>query len=41
MRYYYLLTDGTIEQAILKCLKNKSEFSEDVWAAELEERRKR
>ena len=40
MRYYYLLTDGTIEQAILKCLKNKSEFSEDVWAAELEERRK-
>lgn len=41
MRYYYLLTDGTIEQAILKCLKNKSEFSEDVWAAELEERKKR
>jgi hypothetical protein len=39
MRYYYLLTDGTIEQSILKCLKNKSEFSEDVWTAELKERR--
>ena len=38
MRYYYLLTNGTIEQAILKCLKNKSEFSEDVWTAELKER---
>lgn len=38
MRYYYLLTDGTIEQAILKCLKNKSEFSEEVWTAELKER---
>lgn len=41
MRYYYLLTDGTIEQAILKCLKNKSEFSEEVWTAELKERNKR
>ena len=41
MRYYYLLTDGTIEQAILKCLKNKSEFSEEVWTAELKERRER
>ena len=40
MRYYYLLTDGTIEQAILKCLKNKSEFSEEVWTAELKERNK-
>ena len=40
MRYYYLLTDGTIEQAILKCLKNKSEFSEEVWTAELKERSK-
>ena len=39
MRYYYLLTDGTIEQAILKCLKNKSEFSEEVWTAELKERK--
>lgn len=40
MRYYYLLTDGTIEQAILKCLKNKSEFSEEIWTAELKERSK-
>lgn len=40
MRYYYLLTNGTIEQDILKCLKNKSEFSEDVWTAELKERSK-
>ena len=40
MRYYYLLTDGTIEQAILKCLKEKSTFSEDVWEAELKERSK-
>jgi len=39
MRYYYLLTDGTIEQAILKCLQTKSEFSEEVWEAELNERR--
>lgn len=39
MRYYYLLTDGTIEQAILKCLQNKSEFSEEVWTAELKERK--
>lgn len=34
MRYYYLLTDKTIEQAILKCLKNKGEFASDVWLAE-------
>ena len=40
MRYYYLLTDGTIEQAILKCLKEKGTFSEDVWEAELKERSK-
>lgn len=40
MRYYYLLTDGTIEQAILKCLKEKGTFSEDVWTAELKERSK-
>lgn len=31
MFFYYLLTDGTIEQDILKCLKNKSEFSENTW----------
>ena len=29
--YGYLLTEGTIEQAILKCLKDKGEFSEKVW----------
>jgi hypothetical protein len=29
--YGYLLTEGTIEQDILKCLKNKGEFSESVW----------
>ena len=40
MMYYYLLTDNTIEQAILKCLQAKSEFSEKVWEAELKERRK-
>lgn len=31
--YGYLLTDGTIEQDILACLKGKSEFSERVWCA--------
>lgn len=31
--YGYLLTEGTIEQDILECLKNKSVFSEDVWCA--------
>lgn len=40
MRYFYLLTDGTIEQSILKCLKAKGEFSEAVWTAELNERSK-
>lgn len=29
--YGYLLTEGTIEQDILKCLKGKGEFSESVW----------
>lgn len=29
--YGYLLTEGTIEQDILKTLKNKSEFSEKNW----------
>lgn len=38
MRYYYLQTTQTIEQAILGCLKNKSEFAEDVWLAELQEK---
>jgi hypothetical protein len=31
--YGYLLTEGTIEQDILQCLKNKGEFSERVWCA--------
>ena len=31
--YGYLLTDGTIEQDILACLKGKSEFSERIWCA--------
>ena len=31
--YGYLLTESTIEQDILKCLKGKSEFSEKVWCA--------
>ena len=31
--YGYLLTEGTIEQDILQCLKGKSEFSEKVWCA--------
>lgn len=29
--YGYLLTEHTIEQDILQCLKNKGEFSEKVW----------
>lgn len=29
--FYYLQTEGTIEGDIMKCLKNKSEFSERVW----------
>jgi SNF2 family DNA or RNA helicase len=39
MNYYYLLTERTIEQAILKCLKQKGEFSDEVWLAELKERK--
>lgn len=31
MFFYYLLTDGTIEQDVLKILKNKGEFSERTW----------
>lgn len=34
MFYYYLQTERTIEDAIMKCLKNKSEFADDVWLAE-------
>ena len=29
--FYYLQTEGTIEGDIMKCLKEKSEFSERVW----------
>lgn len=29
--FYYLQTEGTIEGDIMKCLKNKEEFSERVW----------
>lgn len=32
--YYYLQTEKTIEDDIYNCLKNKKEFSEDVWAKE-------
>ena len=35
MYYYYLQTKGTIETAIMRCLKNKGEFAEDVWLADL------
>lgn len=38
MHYSYLLTEGTIEQAVLKCLKNKGEFAEEIWLSELKER---
>lgn len=38
MHFYYTLTEKTIEQAILKCLKQKGEFSDEVWLAELKER---
>lgn len=31
MFFYYLLTDGTIEQDVLDILKNKGEFSEKNW----------
>ena len=33
MHYEYLLTEDTIEQSILACLKNKSDFAEDTWLA--------
>lgn len=38
MHYYYLQTKGTIETAIMRCLKNKGEFAEDVWLADLKEK---
>jgi len=38
--YWYLKTSGTIEDAIYECLKNKSDFAEDVWCVnnKIEER---
>lgn len=36
MYYYYLQTKGTIETDVMRCLKNKGEFAEDVWLADLE-----
>ena len=36
MLYYYLQTKGTIETAVMRCLKNKGEFAEDVWLANLQ-----
>lgn len=38
MYYAYLLTENTIEQAVLKCLQGKGEFAEDIWLAELKEK---
>lgn len=29
--YWYLKTEGTIEDSIYECLKNKSDFAEDIW----------
>lgn len=29
--YFYLKTEGTIEDAIYEALHTKSDFSEDVW----------
>ena len=36
MYYYYLQTKGTIETDVMRCLKNKGQFAEDVWLADLE-----
>ena len=36
MFFYYLKATGTVEDDIYKCLKNKSDFSEKVWCAELD-----
>ena len=33
MLYYYLQTKGTIEAAVMRCLKNKGDFASDVWLA--------
>lgn len=39
MYYAYLLTENTIEQAVLKCLQGKGIFAEDIWLAELKEKK--
>lgn len=36
MRYYYLKTTGTIEDTIYDCLREKRDFSEKTWQAELD-----
>lgn len=41
MYYYYLQTKGTIETDIMRCLKNKGEFAEDVWLADLKKGEKK
>lgn len=35
MFFFYLETLGTIEEQIYKCLRNKSDFQEDLWAVEM------
>ena len=39
MFFYYLKTEGTIEDDIYDCLKNKSDFSERNWAKRLDNRK--
>ena len=36
MFFYYLKAEGTIEDDIYECLKNKSDFSEKVWCANID-----
>lgn len=36
MFFYYLKAEGTIEDDIYECLKNKSDFSEKVWCAKID-----
>lgn len=37
MFYYYLETEGTVEQTVKKALKNKSDFAAESWSPEMEE----
>ena len=37
MFYYYLWANGTIEDDIYRCLKNKSDFSQETYAKQLDE----